>query len=170
MRDLEPLSSATISTAAPQKSTPPPKVWVTELASPTSKTISDEPSTEPEKDDDWRTFFDTPVVDASTTAPAAKGQRVYKLSISKSVLSTAAHNAQMSATWLAMVPQLMISKDLSSRALTVLHGVVAGPGSGEGGEGAKRFRDPIKLMDWIAGCVDHGTLCSSRLRSRSGLH
>lgn len=153
MKDL--IETQAVSPAPSKKSASTYKVWITEFTASSAETPSlTEAEPEDEKEDDWRTFFDTPVADANESAPTAKGQRVYKLSISKSVLSPAAHNAQMSATWLALVPSLMTSKELSSRALTVLHGVVAGPQSGQ--DGAKRFKQPIKLMDWIAGCVDHG--------------
>jgi hypothetical protein len=72
------------------------------------------------------------------------------------------HNSfrtQISSCWLSLLPVLSTSSSLSARALAVLHrGVMP------------HMNQPLRLMDWVAGCVDHGDIvfwmcryCSNRL-------
>jgi U3 small nucleolar RNA-associated protein 19 len=144
----------------------PPQIWITELAPslPPPSSKKDEATTadddDEEEEDDWRAFFndDADPNKEKSSEPRPRSQRAHKLSIQKSCVSLSAHGAQTTATWLALLPALSSSVALSSRALTVLHGVVVAGGGGQGTvhAGAARFRKPIKLMDWVAACVDHG--------------
>ena len=57
------------------------------------------------------------------------------------------YRSQFSACWLALLPMLSSSSSLSARALVVLHrGVMP------------RMNQPLRLMDWVAGCVDYGKI------------
>ena len=105
-----------------------------------------------EAEDDWRTFFDTPAASTLPTPPSKKGQsqRVYRLSTHQSLHSLASHRAQFSACWMALLPHFSASTVLSTRALNFLHrGVMP------------HLNKPLRLMDWIGGCVDHGRIILS---------
>ncbi|KAF8576410.1 ribosome biogenesis protein Noc4 [Ramaria rubella] len=100
-----------------------------------------------EAEDDWRTFFDTPDAPDTSADQFVKGQsqRVYRLSTHQSLHSLSSHRAQFTACWMALLPHLSASAGLSTRALKFLHrGVMP------------HLNKPVRLMDWIGGCVDFG--------------
>ena len=106
-----------------------------------------EEADEEEAEDDWRTFFDTPEPSAGSTTAVSKGQnqRTYRLSTHQSVHSLASNRSQFTLCWMALLPRLSSSADLSARALKFLHrGVMP------------HLNKPVRLMDWIGGCVDFG--------------
>ncbi|GJJ14865.1 hypothetical protein Clacol_009133 [Clathrus columnatus] len=97
-----------------------------------------------EIEDDWRTFFDGPEKVTSETQPQ-KHKRVYRLSTHQCLHSLASHRAQFTQCWMNLLPYLSSSSTLSMRALNFLHqGVMP------------HLTKPVRLMDWIAGCVDFG--------------
>ncbi|CAE6469673.1 unnamed protein product [Rhizoctonia solani] len=122
--------------------------WIVELgASPprTSKQRDDE-SEEPMPidQDDWRTFFDD-APPAKSATPKSNQPRVHTLSTHQSLHSLASHRAQFSACWMTLLPHIASSAPLAARALAVLHrGVIP------------HMDKPVRLMDWIGGCVDFG--------------
>lgn len=129
--------------------------WVSELsqAPPASKPQKKDDAAvnsdneDSEKEDDWRTYFDEPL----EAVPVArnKAPRTHKLSILQCLHLLESHRAQFTSCWLMLLPHLSSSAALSTRALNVLHrGVMP------------HMNRPIRLMDWVAGCVDFGgTAC-----------
>ncbi|QRV90731.1 hypothetical protein RhiJN_18749 [Ceratobasidium sp. AG-Ba] len=98
----------------------------------------------PVDEDDWRTFFDdggeVPPKSSKSNAP-----RVHTLSTHQSLYSLASHRAQFSACWMALLPHIASSGPLATRALSVMH------------RGVMPHMDkPVRLMDWVGGCVDFG--------------
>ncbi|KAG8928099.1 hypothetical protein FRC02_007367 [Tulasnella sp. 418] len=93
--------------------------------------------------DDWTKFFDE-----EETKPSDERQaqvQVANLSIHQSLHSLLSHRQQFTACWLSLLPHIASSSTLSSRALGVLHrGVLP------------HLINPVRLMDWIGGCVDFG--------------
>jgi U3 small nucleolar RNA-associated protein 19 len=124
--------------------------WVVELGTrplkltPNSK--QEEGSEEPPSvdEDDWRTFFDDGTPAKSATSKGSQ-PRVHTLSTHQSLHSLASHRAQFSTCWMTLLPHIASSAPLAARALTVLH------------RGVMPHMDkPVRLMDWIGGCVDFG--------------
>ncbi|KIJ38924.1 hypothetical protein M422DRAFT_32988 [Sphaerobolus stellatus SS14] len=101
---------------------------------------------EEEAEDDWRTFFDEPEAKADSAAPGkGQTQRVYKMSTHQCLHSLTSNRAQFSLCWMALLSHLSSSATLSLRALKFLHhGVMP------------HLNKPVRLMDWIGGCVDFG--------------
>lgn len=107
--------------------------------------VLDEPV--PVDDDDWRTFFDDGHTSKSTTTKSGQA-RVHTLSTHQSLHSLASHRAQFSSCWMTLLPHIASSSSLAARALAVLH------------RGVMPHMDkPVRLMDWVGGCVDFGS-CS----------
>ena len=134
--------------------------WIPSFTStPPSTTLRPQEDTEVvEAEDDWRTFFDSPVPSMLPTPPSRNGQsqRVYRLSTHQCLHSLASHRAQFTVCWMALLPHLSTSKALSARALNFLHrGVMP------------HLTKPLRLMDWIGGCVDSGMNILSSLGHRS---
>ncbi|QRW04827.1 ribosome biogenesis protein NOC4 [Ceratobasidium sp. AG-Ba] len=98
----------------------------------------------PVDEDDWRTFFD----DGGEVPPKsskANAPRVHTLSTHQSLYSLSSHRAQFSACWMALLPHIASSGPLATRALSVMH------------RGVMPHMDkPVRLMDWVGGCVDFG--------------
>ncbi|KAG8691636.1 hypothetical protein FRC11_014013 [Ceratobasidium sp. 423] len=125
--------------------------WIIELGARPSKSSrtskqQDDESEEPIPidEDDWRTFFDD-VPPAKSATPKSNQPRVHTLSTHQSLHSLASHRAQFSACWMTLLPHIASSAPLAARALTVLH------------RGVMPHMDkPVRLMDWIGGCVDFG--------------
>lgn len=124
--------------------------WIQEFktapkASTTSKPYGPQDSDdENEDEDDWRTYFEAPEPTAS--ALTSRTPRSHKLSTLQSLHSLQSHRAQFTACWLALLPHLSSSMPLSLRALNILHhGVMP------------HLTRPLRLMDWVANCVDFGT-------------
>ncbi|KAG8745367.1 hypothetical protein FRC10_008226 [Ceratobasidium sp. 414] len=123
--------------------------WITELgARPPKPTrgaqLEDEPESIPADEDDWRTFFEDGDA-ASKSSTSKSGPRVHTLSTHQSLHSLASHRAQFSACWMALLPHIAGSGPLATRALSVLH------------RGVMPHMDkPVRLMDWVGGCVDFG--------------
>ncbi|KAG8996484.1 hypothetical protein FRB94_008243 [Tulasnella sp. JGI-2019a] len=110
-----------------------------------SSDTEDEQDNTPEAVDDWRTFFDELDQNASAKTPKGKRRRLNQLSVHAALHVLHSHRVQFSNCWLALVPHLAESQLLSTRALAVLHrGVLP------------HMTRPIQVMDWVAGCVDHG--------------
>ncbi|KAJ7857769.1 CBF/Mak21 family-domain-containing protein [Mycena leptocephala] len=138
--------------------------WVSELGTkppkpkPSKKTsaIADDSSDEePDKgeddDDDWRKFFDEDTTSKDSDKPRKPGARLHKLTIHQSLHSLPSHKAVFTRAWLALLPKLSAapdvstSKNLSLRALNVMHrGVMP------------HLTRPVLIMDWVGGSVDHG--------------
>ncbi|KAG8882090.1 hypothetical protein FRB98_003927 [Tulasnella sp. 332] len=126
--------------------------WIPEFAKRPKKIQTDQSSdTEEEGDevpdtaDDWRTFFDEQEQNESAPVVKGKRRRLNQLPVHASLHILHSHRVQLSNCWLALVPHLAMSRPLSARALAILHrGVLP------------HMTRPIQLMDWIAGCVDHG--------------
>ncbi|KAJ1310960.1 hypothetical protein OPQ81_009471 [Rhizoctonia solani] len=98
----------------------------------------------PIDEDDWRTFFDD-APPAKSATPKSNQPRLYALSTHQSLHSLASHRAQFSACWMTLLPHIASSAPLAARALAVLHrGVIP------------HMDKPVRLMDWIGGCVDFG--------------
>ena len=125
--------------------------WIPSFANTPPKSslpLQQDDTDDVEAEDDWRTFFDAPEKSSSLpTASSGKGQsqRVYRLSTHQSLHSLPSHRAQFTACWMALLPHLSTSAVLSTRALKFLHqGVMP------------HLNKPLRLMDWIGGCVDIG--------------
>lgn len=127
--------------------------WVSELAQAPAPlkyqkkgdaVAADDEEEDSEKEDDWRTYFD----ESTEEAPARnKAPRTHKLTILQCLHSLESHRAQFTSCWLLLLPHLSSSAPLSTRALNVLHrGVMP------------HMNRPIRLMDWVAGCVDFGRI------------
>lgn len=136
-------------TTMPTSSSELNQFWIVEFAAkpPWSKAQQKEVEAD-EKDedeeDDWRTYFDEPT-SAAKDEPQLKSGRAYKLSVHHSLHSLPSHRAHFSYCWLALLPHLAAESALSARALTVLHrGVMP------------HMARPLRLMDWVSGCVDFG--------------
>ncbi|CAE6424430.1 unnamed protein product [Rhizoctonia solani] len=124
--------------------------WIIELgAKPPKirgpKQQDDEPEEPtPVDEDDWRTFFDD-APSAKSVTPKSNQARVHTLSTHQCLHSLSSHRAQFSACWMTLLPHIASSAPLAARALTVLHrGVMP------------HIDKPVRLMDWIGGCVDFG--------------
>ncbi|CEL58182.1 putative protein C1604,06c OS=Schizosaccharomyces pombe (strain 972 / ATCC 24843) GN=SPBC1604.06c PE=3 SV=1 [Rhizoctonia solani AG-1 IB] len=124
--------------------------WIIELgAKPPKirgpKQQDDEPEEPtPVDEDDWRTFFDD-APPAKSVTPKSNQARVHTLSTHQCLHSLSSHRAQFSACWMTLLPHIASSAPLAARALTVLHrGVMP------------HIDKPVRLMDWIGGCVDFG--------------
>ncbi|KDQ13341.1 hypothetical protein BOTBODRAFT_160628 [Botryobasidium botryosum FD-172 SS1] len=124
--------------------------WITEFSTrPRSDAkkgakSQDDASDEEDLEDDWRTYFDEPEQSSKSSAPA-RTPRIHTLTTHQSLHSLASHRAQFSICWISLVRKLSSSSALSSRALAVLHrGVLP------------HFNRPVRLMDWVGGCVDFG--------------
>ncbi|KZT54860.1 hypothetical protein CALCODRAFT_510454 [Calocera cornea HHB12733] len=124
--------------------------WIPELSAKPSKpsaaasasgTSGAEDAPDPS---DWLAFFDDPAPPTDERERDKPSKRTTKLSVLQSLHHLPSHRSVFSATWLALLPHLR-TPALASRALAVLHKNVL-PG----------FTRPLRLMDWIAGCVDHG--------------
>ncbi|KZO94486.1 CBF-domain-containing protein [Calocera viscosa TUFC12733] len=119
--------------------------WVPELAakpakpgaSATGNGAEDEPDPS-----DWLAFFDEP--EPTAEEREKPGRRTNKLSVLQSLHYLPSHRAVFSDCWLALLPHLN-TPALASKALNVLHKAVL-----------PHFTRPLRLMDWISGCVDHG--------------
>ena len=147
-----------------------PQFWVeelnTKLKSQTKKSSDeneDEDSHEDDKEDDWQLFFED-LKESSATSKKEKEsrgrrRRVYALSVQDQLHTPAAHRAVFTRCWLSLIPlltsPLTIQHEdedeeqehlaLVTRALVVLHrGVLP------------YLTRPVLIMDWVAGCVDHG--------------
>jgi U3 small nucleolar RNA-associated protein 19 len=138
--------------------------WVSELGTKppkpkpskkTSATADDSSDEEPDKgeddDDDWRKFFDEDTTSKDSDKPRKPGARLHKLTIHQSLHSLPSHKAVFTRAWLALLPKLSAapdvstSKNLSLRALNVMHrGVMP------------HLTRPVLIMDWVGGSVDHG--------------
>ncbi|KAH7344510.1 CBF/Mak21 family-domain-containing protein [Rhizoctonia solani] len=98
----------------------------------------------PIDEDDWRTYFDD-APPAKSATPKSNQPRVHTLSTHQCLHSLASHRAQFSACWMTLLPHIASSAPLAARALAVLH------------RGVMPHMDkPVRLMDWIGGCVDFG--------------
>ncbi|EJT99571.1 CBF-domain-containing protein [Dacryopinax primogenitus] len=121
--------------------------WIQELASkPAKPGISNTSNAGGEEDpdpSDWLSYFEEPVPTSDQDATKAP-RRTTKLSVLQSLHHLPSHRAVFSECWLALLPHLT-TPALASRALSVLHKKVL-----------PNFTRPLRLMDWIAGCVDHG--------------
>lgn len=137
--------------------------WVSGLGSKPPKPKSandgddeDEPvpkEDEDEVEDDWRKFFEDEPVPQDTKQ---KSSRLHKLTIHQSLHSLSSHKAVFTRAWLTLLSRLAMTgreneeeqqekKVLAVRVLNVMHrGVLP------------HLTRPVLVMDWIAGCVDHG--------------
>ncbi|ELU43204.1 ribosome biogenesis protein Noc4 [Rhizoctonia solani AG-1 IA] len=125
--------------------------WIIELGTKPPKTPHgpNPPGDEPEEptpadQDDWRTFFDD-APSAKSATPKSNQARVHTLSTHQCLHSLSSHRAQFSACWMTLLPHIASSPSLAARALAVLH------------RGVMPHMDkPVRLMDWVGGCVDFG--------------
>lgn len=119
--------------------------WISELGTKPPKGTTPEDAPEepaPTDEDDWRTFFDDAPKPSTSKTPQP---RVHTLSTHQSLHSLASHRAQFSACWMTLLPHIAASAPLAARALSVLH------------RGVMPHMDrPVRLMDWVGGCVDFG--------------
>jgi U3 small nucleolar RNA-associated protein 19 len=135
----------------PTESTELNGFWIAELGAnppkPARATAQSEDSPEeptPADEDDWRTFFDDDPSSKRSTSKSSQ-PRVHTLSTHQCLHSLASHRAQFSACWMALLPHIAASAPLAARALAVLH------------RGVMPHMDrPVRLMDWVGGCVDFG--------------
>jgi U3 small nucleolar RNA-associated protein 19 len=116
------------------------------------------------EEDDWRKFFDDPTPTSSST-PTGPKKRLHKLTVHQSLHSLPSHRAVFTRAWLALLPTLSETgtglgkreganqedkeerRTLTVRALNVMHrGVMP------------HLTRAVLVMDWVAGCVDFGTL------------
>jgi U3 small nucleolar RNA-associated protein 19 len=125
--------------------------WVEELGTKPPKPkveqgdqeVSDDENMEDDLDD-WRKFFDDQDKSSTSSGTAPKA-RLHKLSIHQSLHSLASHRTVFTRTWLTLLPRLQSSKELSARALNVMHrGVMP------------HLTRPVLVMDWVGACVDFG--------------
>lgn len=127
--------------------------WIPSFSKPPSG-FSGPPEDEEdlEVEDDWRTFFDTSE-EKNTESQVQKQQRVYHLSTHQCLYSLSSHRGQFTRCWMALLPYISPSATLSMRALKFFHqGVLP------------HIHKPVRLMDWIAGCVDFGNFKSEMTR------
>ncbi|KAF9269188.1 CBF-domain-containing protein [Marasmius fiardii PR-910] len=144
--------------------TPPKAKWQKNVDDGSDEE-EDEPL--PDEEDDWRKFFDEPDKDKdqdSKNKSKSKPQgRLHTLTIHQSLHSVPSHRAVFTRAWLTLLPKLSIPGDtegtraLVLRALNVMHrGVLP------------HLTRPVLVMDWIAGCVDHGEVAG--LLALNGLY
>lgn len=125
------------------------KFWIPSFSKPPpgfSAPVPEEGGDDAEEKDDWRTFFDDNT-EEDTTEPQAQAPhlRVYRLSTYQSLHSLSSHRVQFGQCWAALLPYLSSSSTLSMRTLQFMHhGVLP------------HINKPVRLMDWIASCVDFG--------------
>lgn len=125
--------------------------WVVELRAKPPKPMRNSKQSEdeaeepiPVDEDDWRTFFDDAAPAKSASSKSGQS-RVHTLSTHQCLHSLASHRAQFSACWMTLLPYIASSAPLAARALAVLH------------RGVMPHMDkPVRLMDWVGGCVDFG--------------
>jgi U3 small nucleolar RNA-associated protein 19 len=136
----------------PTESTELNGFWIAELGAKPPKSARGTHHTEdspeeptPADEDDWRTFFDDEPSGSKRSTSKTGQPRVHTLSTHQSLHSLASHRAQFSACWMALLPHIAASAPLAARALAVLH------------RGVMPHMDkPVRLMDWVGGCVDFG--------------
>ncbi|KAM5535579.1 hypothetical protein V8D89_010746 [Ganoderma adspersum] len=112
--------------------------------------LSEEPAGARDEEDDWRKYFDEPVVLTASGGKRPSAARMHTLTLHQSLHSLAAHRAVFTKAWLALLPRLslasiQLTRAFSLRVLNVLHrGVVP------------HLTRPILIMDWVSSAVDHG--------------